>query len=115
MLIVLFTAAEGEAQSFTLKGLLKDSVTHLPIGGGTITNLKSGKKIRTEPSGYFQLEAAPNDFIFVLAKSYQYDTLTFTFLSKDTISIYLAPSANLLPTVTVTAQYTKYQSDSMQR
>ncbi|MDB5191544.1 MAG: hypothetical protein JWQ96_1107 [Segetibacter sp.] len=115
LFIVGLLTTTVNAQQVIINGYLKDSVTHFPIGGGSVTNVNSGKKITTDPRGYFRMEANLNDFIYVLARSYQYDTLTFSFLSTGTITIYLSPGVDFLPTVTVRALYSKYQSDSIQR
>jgi hypothetical protein len=114
LIFFIFAISEVGAQR-TVHGYLKDSITHLPVVGGIITNVTSKKKITSDVTGYFRIDAAPNDFFYVLAKSYNYDTLTYSYLFTDTISIYLSPAANLLPTVTVTASYSKYQLDSMER
>ncbi|HEX8357825.1 MAG TPA: hypothetical protein VF610_10450 [Segetibacter sp.] len=115
LLLSVFVVNTISAQQITVHGYLKDSITHFPIYNGTITNVNSGKKIATDAKGYFRIQAAPNDFFYILARSYNYDTLTYSFLYTDTITVYLTPSANLLPSVTVTAQYSRYQYDSIER
>ena len=63
----------------------------------------------------FSIQSTPQDFIYILANTYRYDTLTFSYLFTDTITIYLAPTGNILPTITVKSQYSKYQVDSITR
>lgn len=103
------------AQQQWLTGILKDSVTHFPITAGTVSNNNSGHKVYTNEQGLFRIAVAPNDVIYALAKNYQFDTLTYSPLFTDTITIYLAPTGSYLPTITVQARYTKYQMDSINR
>lgn len=104
-----------QAQVQTMNGYLRDSITHFPIRGGTLTNASTGKRVTTGEKGFFRLEAAPNQVIYAMAAAYRYDTLTYSPLFADTVVIYLAPTGSVLPTVTVTAQYNKYQLDSLRR
>ncbi len=115
LLILLSINTTAKCQPITVHGYLQDSITHFPIAGGIITNVNSRKKVSTDSKGYFQIEAAPNNFFSAFAKSYHYNTLTYSFLFSDTITIYLSPSGNILPTVIVKTQYNKYQLDSMTR
>jgi hypothetical protein len=75
----------------------------------------SKKSVRTDRNGFFRLQVAPNDFIYAAATAYHYDTLRYSLLFGDTVTIFLSPSGTILPNVTVTSQYTKYQLDSMER
>lgn len=43
------------------------------------------------------------------------DTVRYSFIFQDTVIIYLSPAGNILPEVTVTTRYTKYQLDSIER
>jgi hypothetical protein len=61
------------------------------------------------------MEVAPNDVIYALAPSYRFDTLTYSFLFKDTITIFLEPAGIVLPTITVSALDSRYKMDSMNR
>ncbi len=103
------------AQQRMISGYLLDSLTHFAIINGTVTNGPALKSVHTNEKGFFRLQAAPNDFIYATAKSYHYDTLVYSFISTDTITIYLSPAGNILPNVTVTTKYTKYQLDSIER
>lgn len=117
LLIVLlsFFSSRISAQQITISGFVKDSITHFPISNATVTNVNAKKKGQTDTRGFFQLQVSPNDFVYTIANSYQPDTLTYSFLFHDTLTIFLSPSANLLPTVTVRTQYSRYQYDSIKR
>lgn len=115
LLLILLLNTKVNCQQITVYGYLQDSITHFPVTGGIITNVNSKKKTSSDSKGYFRIEAAPNDFFYVLANSYHYDTITYSVLFSDTITIYLSPSGNILPTVTIKTQYNKYQLDSMTR
>ncbi|TDH24218.1 hypothetical protein EXU57_15505 [Segetibacter sp. 3557_3] len=111
---VLF-AVTASGQERTIYGLLQDSITHFAIPEGRITNSRTSENVVSDKEGRFRIKAAPNDWISAVAPSYHFDSLTYSILFSDTITIFLAPSGNLLPGVTVTSQYTKYQLDSMRR
>lgn len=115
LLILTISSFKVKAQSSTVNGFLLDSITHFPVDYGTITNATQKKTVRSNEKGFFRLEVAPNDFIYAIAKSYRYDTLTYSFLFSDTITIFLSPADNILPNVTVRTTYNKYQLDSIDR
>lgn len=115
LILLLAVAATGSAHGQWLTGYLRDSATHFPIRAGTITNSTNNLRVRTDASGLFRIKAAPNDLVFAAAPSYRHATLRYSTLFSDTVVVYLAPTGAVLPTVTVTAQYTKYQLDSMER
>lgn len=114
-IIVFFIAVAGFAQQRVVNGFLRDSVTLFPIANGTITNATIKKTVKSDNNGFFRLEASPNDFIYASAKSYHFDTLKYSAMFTDTITIFLSFSGNVLPTVTVRGQYTRYQLDSIER
>ena len=103
------------AQRGIIKGYLRDSITHYPIINGTITNWNTQKKARTNERGFFYLEVATNDRLYVQAPDYNYDTLNYTPFFADTVTLFLSPSGSILPGVTVRSSYTKYQLDSIRR
>lgn len=111
--VMLFCCTTLQAQ--VINGYLRDSITHFPISGGTITNANSRNSVKTDAQGFFRLQAAPNDHLYVVANEYHFDTLTYSPLFSDTVVIYLAPTGAVLPTVTVTAEYNRYQLDSIAR
>ncbi|MEJ7680841.1 MAG: hypothetical protein WKG06_23910 [Segetibacter sp.] len=116
LLIILIAISCGVyGQARTMNGYLSDSITHFPIINGTVTNARSKKSVHSNEKGFFRLEAAPNDFIYAYAKSYHYDTLVYSLIFTDTITLYLSPAGNILPNVTVTTKYNKYQLDSIER
>lgn len=98
-----------------MNGYLLDSVTHFPVAGGTVTNAATKESVPANEKGVFRLSAAPNDFIYAYAKSYRYDTMVYSPMFTDTVTIYLSPAGNILPGVTVTTRYNKYQLDSIER
>lgn len=114
--IVLLSSANNlVAQTKVIIGYLRDSMTLYPIAGGTITNWNSRKTITSDGNGFFRIEAKDNELIYAQATRYAYDTLRASVLFNDTITIYLSPTGDVLPVVTVTSGYTKYQLDSMSR
>lgn len=115
LIILAIISFKTNAQQRVISGYLLDSLTHFAIANGTITNANDKKSVNTDEKGFFRLNVAPNDFIYATAKSYHYDTLVYSYLFTDTITIYLSPAGNILPNVTVTTKYTKYQLDSIAR
>lgn len=115
LIILIFISCKVSGQAGVMNGFLSDSITHFPISNGTVVNATSKKSVQSNEKGFFQLEAAPNDFIYAFAKSYRYDTLVYSFIFNDTISLYLPPAGNILPNVTVKTKYNKYQLDSIER
>ncbi|HVG42081.1 MAG TPA: hypothetical protein VM888_10770 [Chitinophagaceae bacterium] len=113
LLLILFSIG-STAQGY-ITGYLKDSITHFPIRDGTIKNSTAQQSVQTDEKGFFRLKAAPNDLIYILATAYHYDTLRYSPLFSDTVVLFLSPSGNFLPNVSVTANYTKYQLDSANR
>ncbi len=115
LIILSIISFKIQAQSHMISGYVLDSLTHFAIANSSITNAASKKSVLTNEKGFFRLQAAPNDFIYAVAKSYHYDTLVYSYIFTDTITIYLSPAGNILPNVTVTTKYTKYQLDSIER
>jgi len=115
LFVLVFISLKINAQPKILSGYLLDSITHFPVINGTINNVTSKKKVYSDDKGFFRLQALPNDFIYASAKSYHHDTLTYSFMFTDTITIFLSPSENILQNVTVTTNYSKYQLDSIER
>ncbi len=115
LIILIAISSAVNAQTRVMNGYLLDSITHFTIQNGTVANATSKKSVYSNEKGFFRLEAAPDDFIYAYAKSYHYDTLVYSFIFTDTITIYLSPAGNILPNVTVTTKYDKYQLDSIER
>jgi hypothetical protein len=115
LLIAITVVISASAQSTRLFGYVRDSVTQFPVAGATITNVTTKKKVVSNDKGAFAIEASPNDFFYILSRSYRPETLTYSLFLKDSLNIILSPSGNILPSVTVTAGYTKYQLDSIKR
>lgn len=115
IIILLLISIAVTGQPRVLNGYLLDSITHFSIANGTITNATGKKSVKSDEKGFFRLEAVPGDFLYASAKSYHYDTLVYSFIFTDTVTMYLSPAANILPNVTVTTKYNKYQLDSIER
>jgi hypothetical protein len=101
-----------------INGLVRDSITGIPIVNAIISNETTHKMVTPNQSGLFTITAAPNDVIFINAFNYNYDTLIATNLLPDTVQIALIREANYLPGVTVTTTtqgLSRYQLDSLRR
>ncbi|MDQ3279719.1 MAG: carboxypeptidase-like regulatory domain-containing protein [Bacteroidota bacterium] len=109
-----FCARQATAQTVSLNGYVKDSLTHLPVFGATLSNSTKGQKVSTDGNGFFRIQVSPNDLLYALALGYHYDTLRYSVLFQDTITLFLSP-VNVLQAVTVETGYQKYQLDSLQR
>jgi hypothetical protein len=114
LFLFLLLAASAAAQH-TISGQLKDSLTDFPISGATITNATRRLSVQTDVNGLFRIRVAPDDVLYAVAPLYRYDTLRYSSLSADTLTIYLAPAGSLMEEVTVRAHYSKYQADSIER
>lgn len=114
-LMLLFLVTATNAQQRMVGGHLRDSLTQLPIRGGTLTNAATKQRVQTDSRGFFVLRAAPNDLIYARAPKYKQDTLRYSALFADTITILLAPAAIVLQNVTVESGYAQYQMDSFSR
>ncbi|MEJ7680867.1 MAG: hypothetical protein WKG06_24050 [Segetibacter sp.] len=88
LIILIFISSNINAQASVMNGYLSDSITHFPIINGTVTNATTKKSVHSNEKGFFRLEAAPNDFIYAYAKSYHYDTLVYSLIFTDTITLY---------------------------
>lgn len=114
--ILLFSMCSCcQAQTITLSGWLKDSITHFPIRNGTMLNEKTRAVFQTDANGLFTLKLAPGDLVLAAARGYHSDTLRYSFLSTDTLTLFLSPTGDILPNVTVSSRYNKYQLDSIDR
>jgi len=106
------------AQRKEVKGVLKDSVTHMPVGFANITNLSTGKTAITNTGGLFTLEAGIRDLISFSYIGYHFDTIVFSdeYAAMPLLELTLKPLSNTLQGVTVrTKGYSQYQLDSMER
>lgn len=115
IVLLTITCLGASAQRGFVKGYLKDSITHYPILNGTITNWTTQKKVKTNSTGFFFIEATAGDQLLIQSTEYENDTLKYTTLFIDTIIVYLPPTGSILPGVTVRSNYTKYQLDSIRR
>ena len=115
IIVLIFISVKVNGQPRVINGYLLDSITHFSIANGTITNATGKKSVKSDEKGFFRIEAAPGDFLYASAKSYRYDTLVYSFIFTDTVTMYLSPAGNILPNITVTTKYNKYQLDSIER
>lgn len=115
ILLLVIISCKVNGQPRVINGYLSDSITHFSIANGTITNATAKKSVKSDERGFFRLEAVPGDFLYASAKSYRFDTLVYSFIFTDTVTMYLSPAGNILPNVTVTTKYNKYQLDSIER
>jgi len=109
IIILIFNCSVANSQPRVINGYLLDSITYFPVANGTITNANGKKSVQSDEKGFFRIQAAPGDFMYASAKSYHYDTLVYSFIFTDTISLYLSPAGSVLPNVTVSTRYNKYQ------
>ena len=114
LLVSVFLNVSGNAQTRLIYGFVKDSVTLYPIEA-KVTNVTKKRSVTTDANGFFKLDAAANDFIFISAPNFTYDTLNYSLFFTDTITLLLSPAGTILPNVTVTTRFNKYQLDSIQR
>ena len=114
LLCFVVCATRSSAQAVTLYGFVKDSLTHLPLPGATLSNSTKDLKGQPDANGFFRLAVSPGDLLYALATGYQYDTLRYSLLFKDTVTLFLPP-VNVLQTVTVETGYRRYQLDSLRR
>lgn len=114
LLCFAFCTNHTAAQTVVLNGYVKDSLTHLPVFGATLSNSTKAQKVSTDGNGFFRMLVSPNDLLYVLARGYHYDTLRYSLLFQDTITLFLSP-VNVLQTVTIETGYQKYQQDSLER
>jgi hypothetical protein len=103
------------AQGYYLNAFVKDSITHFAINGAKVINTRTGNNAITDEHGFVHIEVSPNDLISFGAADYTANLIEFSSLFIDTITIFLPPSGKVLPTVSVTTRYSKYQLDSMNR
>lgn len=115
VLLMLAVCITADAQQSWLNGYLKDSLTHFAIGNGQVTNTRTRKVATASGGGLFRIQVQPGDVLYATAKNYRFDTIRYQYMFADTITLYLSPAAALLPGVTVTSTYSRYQLDSMER
>ncbi len=115
IVFLFFVALNVKGQQAWISGYLRDSTTHFPIAKGIISNASDNKKVETDAKGFFRIKAAPNDLLYAVAPSYRYDTIRYSILFGDTLTVYLAPLDHMLANVTVRSQYSRYQVDSIER
>lgn len=99
-------------------GYLRDSVTHEPIVLASVTNLNTQTTVMTSAAGLFRIVLREDQVLSFAAVGYHFDTIHYnkSFLTQDTLALYLSPLTHSLANVTVTARgWSRYQLDSMER
>jgi len=99
-------------------GYLRDSVTNEAIALASVTNLKTKITVMTSANGLFRIELKEDEVLSFAAVGYHFDTIHYnkSFLTQDTLSLYLKPLTHSLGNVTVTARgMSRYQLDSIER
>lgn len=119
---LLLAGYTAQAQSKVRVGFVKDSSTQQPLANVLVTNEFTHQLTHTDDKGMFRIEATrggagfDGDIIFFDAQDYHFDTLRYSIMTADTVTLYLAHLPNVLAGVTVTARgLTKYQQDSIKR
>ena len=118
MIVCCMMTLFSMAQRKEVKGVLKDSVTQLPVGFANITNLNSGKTVITNNNGLFSIEVGTGDMLSFSYIGYHFDTLRYSgdYASLPVLELTIKPLANSLQGVTVRSKgYSQYQLDSMER
>jgi len=98
-----------------LNGFLQDSITHFAIRGAKIFNTTNNRNAYSNQKGFFSIEAAPGDILIITDEGYASRNITYSPLFIDTVTLYLFPTAKVLPTVSVSSRYNQYQEDSINR
>jgi len=113
--LVLITSNTFAQKKMKL-GYVRDSATHQPLVNVLVTNEDTHTLTHTDDKGFFRVEANDGALIFFNAQNYRYDTLRYGAMTPDTATVNMAPLANELAAVTVTAKgYSIYQQDSAKR
>ncbi|MBG9378340.1 carboxypeptidase regulatory-like domain-containing protein [Panacibacter sp. DH6] len=103
------------AQRKAITGLVTDSLSAAPLAGVQVTNLTTNKKATANTNGQFTIGADVNDVLYFTKDGYRFKTFAYSLLMDGTLDVKMSPLANVLPGVSVRADYNKYQSDSIKR
>ena len=118
-IVLLCLAITVSAQRKTERwGYLRDSITNEAIALASVTNLKTKITVMTSANGLFRIELKEDEVLSFAAVGYHFDTIHYnkSFLTQDTLSLYLKPLTHSLGNVTVTARgMSRYQLDSIER
>jgi hypothetical protein len=111
----LFTDSIGQSRQLT--GIVTDKGSLQPVVSASIRNINTGKTALSRMQGQFGLPGSKGDILAFSATGFYTDTLTLTdsVLSLEKILIGLRPLLSTLPNVTVSANYSAYQLDSIAR
>lgn len=112
IIIILFAALAAfpaYAQERTVKGVLTDAGTGLPVANAGVTVKASGRGTVSDATGKFSIKADANDSLVI--SSLNYVTQTIYVGSQDVIQIKLASSNNQLDQVIVVGYGTQRKKD----
>ncbi|ULT23114.1 carboxypeptidase-like regulatory domain-containing protein [Sphingobacterium sp. E70] len=98
--------AHAQNQSFELRGVVLDSVGHLPISNVTIAFMGKNAVVSTDAQGQFLIKDAHiNDHLVLTSVGFDRKTVQVT--STNRMTIYLSSSSSNLDEVTVVAYGTQ--------
>ncbi|HEU4553840.1 MAG TPA: carboxypeptidase-like regulatory domain-containing protein [Chitinophaga sp.] len=116
--IMLLAVQQLRAQAqLTLTGQLTDKDNNLVLPYATIINKTTGKRATTDQGGFYRITAKPHDLIVFTFIGYRSDSLVVSAAPAATVThnVQLEVENKMLRSVEVTAQYTPYQLDSIER
>lgn len=114
-LLLVFIGSACLAQKKTITGFVTDSATNAPLANVQVSNLTGNKKTTTDSKGKFSLSVDINDVLFFTKDDYKFQSFRYSLLMEQTLQVRMSVLPHVLPGVTVQANYSKYQSDSVKR
>lgn len=115
LFVMMMISIAGHAQKRTITGFITDSATNAPLANVEVRNLTANKKGFSDAKGKFSLQANVNDVLFFTKDNYHFQMLNYSILMEQTLYVRMGVLSHELPGVTVQANYTKYQRDSINR
>lgn len=112
--LVMFSVI-GYAQKKTITGFVTDSATNAPLANVQVSNLTDNRKTTTDSKGKFSLPVEINDVLYFTKDDYRFQSFRYSLLMEQTLQVRMSVLPHVLPGVTVQANYSKYQSDSVKR
>lgn len=113
--VIVLIAVTGHAQKIAITGFVTDSATNAPLADVQVSNLSSNKKTNTDSKGKFSLLVEVDDMLFFTKEAYKFQSLRYSLLMDQALYVRMSTLPHELPGVTVQANYSKYQSDSLKR
>lgn len=114
-LVLVVSMLPAMAQRKPITGIVTDSIGASPLADVQVTNLTTNKKATSDSKGQFTIVADVNDVLYFTKNGYRFKTIAYSLLMDGTLDIKMSSLANVLPGVSVRADYNKYQSDSIHR